>query len=60
MKKYILILSLMGFVSQIFSQSITILFNPANSVNSIDSIWVTNLATGTKIKLTGDESLMLT
>jgi uncharacterized protein (TIGR02145 family) len=60
MKTLILSSLLIGIVWELFGQDITISFQPKVSGTTIDSIWVTNQRTNQKVKLQGNESLVLT
>lgn len=60
MKKLIFCALFTGTVLGLFAQDITISFQPKDSGNTIDSVWVTNQTTGQKVKLVGSEFLTLT
>jgi uncharacterized protein (TIGR02145 family) len=54
------ILLLMAWAAKISAQEFYISFQPKEEGTLIDSVWVTNLITGQKVKLLGEESLLLT
>jgi uncharacterized protein (TIGR02145 family) len=60
MKKLILLIFICFFTILLIAQDITISFRPKVTGTLIDSIWVINQRTGQAIKLTGNDSLILT
>jgi uncharacterized protein (TIGR02145 family) len=59
MKKLIFLILLISMYSGLNAQNITISFQPQVTGTLIDSIWVTNLKTDQKVKLLGNEFLVL-
>jgi uncharacterized protein (TIGR02145 family) len=59
MKKTVILLVLLSFISKVYAQDLTISFQSKVSGNKIDSIRVTNLRTNQVLKLLGGESLLL-
>jgi uncharacterized protein (TIGR02145 family) len=59
MKKPLFVAILLCFSLFSFASDFTVSFQSANGTSAIDSIWVTNLTTGQKVKLPGNESLFL-
>jgi len=60
MKKLILLMLFCFFTIILIAQDITISFRPKSTGTPIDSIWIMNQRTGQAIKLSGNDSLILT